>query len=99
MGDLDSTRRDVGRLIQLLRERQGMSQRELSRVVGRSPAYVSKLEAGEHDPSLSRFAALAVALRMNPLECWTVLQIAALLDGHTEGAYSEHSHSTESAGR
>lgn len=75
-----------------------MSQRALSALVGRSPAYVSKLEGGLIDPSLRGFAEVAVALGMSPLEVWTIIRceaaetVTSSCDTHTC-----HSHSQEQA--
>jgi len=51
-----------------LRERRGLSARALSRLAGVSPSYVSKLEAGEIEPSVKIFASLALALGMSSSE-------------------------------
>jgi transcriptional regulator with XRE-family HTH domain len=76
MDNAASPRLEAGTLVSLLRRRRGWSQRQLSHAVGRSPAYLSKVEAGEIDPSLAAFAAIAVALGMNPFEVWTLLRVA-----------------------
>ena len=77
MIDAASPRPGVGSFIALVRARRGMSQRALSRLVGRSPAYLSKLEAGHLDPALSAFGAIAVGLDLNPMEVWVLVRWAA----------------------
>lgn len=76
MDDAGSTRLGAGAFVALLRRRKGMSQRALARQIGRSPAYVSKMESGAIDPSLSAFASIVVALDMNALEVWTIVRVA-----------------------
>jgi transcriptional regulator with XRE-family HTH domain len=72
------SRPGVGDFVALLRRRRKMSQRTLSTLIGRSPAYVHKIETGQLDPSLRGFAAVAMALEMNPLEVWVVMRLAAI---------------------
>jgi transcriptional regulator with XRE-family HTH domain len=78
----------VGALMRVARQRQGMSQRELSLRVGRSPAYVNKLEAGTIEPSFQAVSEVAVALRLTPLETWVLCRIALLRNGHTPAVQS-----------
>jgi transcriptional regulator with XRE-family HTH domain len=52
------------RLKRLRKARKHMSQRELARRAGLSRAYVSRLEIGRHDPTLSTLVKLAKALRV-----------------------------------
>jgi transcriptional regulator with XRE-family HTH domain len=77
------TRPHVGALMRVARQRKGMSQRELSLMVGRSPAYVNKLEAGVIEPSFQAVSEVAVALALTPLETWVLCRIALLRDRHT----------------
>lgn len=70
----------VASVVRAARERQGWSARELSRRVDVSPAYVTKLEAGTVDPSLSRFARLARVLRLSKAEIYYCL----LYEGYKE---------------
>lgn len=63
----------VGDAIRLLRKRQGMSARALSSLSGLSPSYVSKVEAGEMEPSFRAFASMACVLRMTPREIYLVI--------------------------
>jgi transcriptional regulator with XRE-family HTH domain len=48
--------------LKAIRERRKMTQAELAEKVGVSRLYVSRLEAGKHDPPLSRVRAIAKAL-------------------------------------
>lgn len=91
MDDAASTRLCPGTFVSMLRRRRGMSQRALSRLVGRSPAYLSKLEAGDLDPSLSAFAAISVALGMNALEVWTIIRVAGMVSPPCDNANTMHS--------
>lgn len=50
------------------RQQLGMSAAALSKKAGFSPSYVSKLEAGTHDPSFSAFAVLARILKFTDQE-------------------------------
>lgn len=59
----------LGQAIKALRERRtDLSARGLSAACGLSPSYVSKLEAGEIDPSFRAFAKLSLALGMTTAE-------------------------------
>lgn len=58
----------AGEIISMVRARKGWSARELSKRAGLSPSYVTKLEAGEIEPSLKAFSSLAVALNMTTTE-------------------------------
>jgi transcriptional regulator with XRE-family HTH domain len=69
--------------MRIARQRKGMSQRELSLTVRRSPAYVSKLEAGAIEPSFLAVSQMAVALDLNPLETWILCRVALLHDRPT----------------
>lgn len=73
--------------MRVARQRKGMSQRELSLAVSRSPAYVNKLEAGTIEPSFRAVSEVAVALGLNPLETWVLCRVA-LLDRHTPAVSS-----------
>lgn len=63
----------VADAVRFLRERAGVSARELSTQAGLSPAYVGKVEAGHIQPSLRAFAHIAQALKMTPQEIWVVV--------------------------
>lgn len=71
----------TGSLLRAARNRAGLSQRALSLVVGRSPAYVSKVEAGDIEPSFQSVSLLAVVLQLSPLELWVLARVAAH-EGH-----------------
>jgi transcriptional regulator with XRE-family HTH domain len=51
-----------------IRERQRLSQVELARRAGVHQTYISMLELGQREPSLSTVAQLAAALEVDPLE-------------------------------
>jgi len=74
---LDAQVPAVHDFIALARRRRKMSQRTLSARIGRSPAYVSKVEAGQLDPGLRGFAAIVVALELSPMESWILLRLEA----------------------
>lgn len=68
----------VGEAMRIARVRAGLSARELSARAGLSPSYVTKLEAGELEPSLHAFAKIAKAARLTQAEIYfCVLQEAA----------------------
>jgi transcriptional regulator with XRE-family HTH domain len=69
--------------MRVARRRRGWSQRELSMKVGRSPAYVNKLEADAIEPSFVAVSEMAVALGLTPLETWVLCRIALMRNGHT----------------
>ncbi|MFE3443003.1 helix-turn-helix transcriptional regulator [Nocardia sp. NPDC059180] len=53
---------ELGRAVRERRERLGLSQSELARRAGTSQAAISRLEAGEHVPTLNLLDRLAAAL-------------------------------------
>jgi transcriptional regulator with XRE-family HTH domain len=67
----------LGEAIRLLRGKQKMSARKLSAVVGFSPSYINKIEAGEIDPSFKAFAKIAYNLKMSTAEIVYLLNKAA----------------------
>lgn len=67
----------VGALIRRCRERQKISGRTLSASAGLSPSYISKVEAGEIEPSLRAFSKIALVLRMTQQEIWLCVVQAA----------------------
>jgi len=73
----------IGDLLKQKRESLGISARGLSVQVGMSPSYVSKVEAGELDPTLHCFARMASALKMNHYEIAACLAVALQDDGGT----------------
>jgi transcriptional regulator with XRE-family HTH domain len=66
----------VGAFVRLARTRTGKSQRKLSEAIGRSPAYVQKLESGEIEPSFAAMADISTALNLTPLEAWVLLRVS-----------------------
>lgn len=60
-----------------LRTKRGLSGRALSMQAGHCVSYVNKLESGLMEPSLRGFAQVAAALKMTPLEIWTVIMAEA----------------------
>lgn len=54
--------------VRYMRERRGLSAAKLSRLAGKSPSYVTKLERGDLEPSLSAFAAIAEVLEFSDAE-------------------------------
>lgn len=52
----------LGDYIKAYREARGLSQRQLSLASDLSPSYVSKIEAGESEPSFRAFSRLAKTL-------------------------------------
>lgn len=87
----------VGALIRSARLRRGMSQRELSLMVGRSPAYVSKLESDAIEPSFLAVSEVAVVLALSPLETWVLCRVA-LIHSHTRLRESQVTAIAEAAG-
>lgn len=59
--------------IRLLRERAGLSARQLSAAAGLSPAYVNKVESGQIEPSFRAFAKIARQLGMTQREIYLLV--------------------------
>jgi transcriptional regulator with XRE-family HTH domain len=57
-----------GEQIQRLRARRGLTQEQLALKAGLVRVYVTKLEQGEHDPTLTMLVRLAKALRVSVTE-------------------------------
>jgi len=57
-----------GKQLQRLRTRRGLTQEQLAVTVGLSRTFVTRLELGQHDPSLSTLVRLAKALRVSVTE-------------------------------
>ena len=57
-----------GKQIQRLRARRGLTQEQLALKAGLVRVYVTKLEQGEHDPTLTMLVRLAKALRVSVTE-------------------------------
>lgn len=61
----DLNYQDVGVRIQKYRLLRNMTQDELSELIGTDQKYISRLECGYHNPSLSTIVAIAKALRIS----------------------------------
>ena len=57
-----------GQQLQRLRTRHGLTQEQLALKAGLVRVYVTKLEQGEHDPTLTMLVRLAKALRVSVTE-------------------------------
>jgi transcriptional regulator with XRE-family HTH domain len=57
-----------GKQIQRLRARRGLTQEQLALKAGLVRVYVTRLEQGEHDPTLTMLVRLAKALRVSVTE-------------------------------
>ena len=57
------------------RQKSRLSARKLSEAAGLSASYVSKVEAGEIEPSMRAFASIANVLEMNKEEVFAVVKI------------------------
>jgi transcriptional regulator with XRE-family HTH domain len=88
-----SALRTLGALLRARRLRKELSLRELSNRTGVSNAYLSELERGLHEPSLSVLLAIASALDTPLAE---ILVQAGLLDDG-EGAHGSGRWDTEAA--
>jgi XRE family aerobic/anaerobic benzoate catabolism transcriptional regulator len=64
----DSLLSTVGARVRAVRERLGLSRRELSERCGVSERFLAQLEGGEGNISLARFAEVAAALETSPAE-------------------------------
>jgi transcriptional regulator with XRE-family HTH domain len=58
----------IGKSVRKLRIERFMSQADLSRVAGVSPAHLGRLERNEHKPHLSTIRKIAEALGVDPNE-------------------------------
>lgn len=68
----------LGRVLRTVRERHDLSARELSAQAGLSASYVTKLEAGELDPSLKTFGKIAGVLKLTPMEVYFCVVLSAM---------------------
>jgi transcriptional regulator with XRE-family HTH domain len=78
--------RQLGEFIKAQRALNQMSQRELARLADLSDTYLSQLERGRHEPSLSVLRALAESLGIRPDE---LILYAAGVPLRTEPVSSE----------
>jgi predicted transcriptional regulator len=67
-GEAGTVELRVADLVRVCRTRAGLSARQLSSLADLSPSYVTKLEAGELEPSLRSFARIVLALHMTSSE-------------------------------
>ena len=58
----------IGNSVRKLRTERFMSQAELSKVAGVSPAHLGRIERNEHEPHLSTIRKIAKALGVDPSE-------------------------------
>ena len=58
----------IGKSVRRLRIERFMSQADLSKVAGVSPAHLGRIERNEHDPHLSTIRKIAEALGVDPSE-------------------------------
>ena len=58
----------IGKSVRRLRIERFMSQADLSKVAGVSPAHLGRIERNEHDPHLSTIRKIAEALDVDPSE-------------------------------
>ena len=58
----------IGKSVRKLRIERFMSQAELSKAAGVSPAHLGRIERNEHDPHLSTIRKIAEALGVDPSE-------------------------------
>ena len=57
-----------GKQLQRLRSRRALTQEQLAVTAGLSRTFLTRLELGQHDPSLSTLVRLAKALRVSVME-------------------------------
>jgi len=57
-----------GKQLQQLRTRRGLTQEQLAVIAGLSRTFLTRLELGQHDPSLSTLVRLGKALRVSVTE-------------------------------
>lgn len=57
-----------GKQLQRLRTRRGLTQEQLAVTAGLSRTFLTRLELGQHDPSLSTLVRLAKALKVSVME-------------------------------
>ena len=67
----------VGVVLRHARERAGLSARELCARIGALASYVTKVENGDIDPTLSTFSRMAVTLGLNVHEVYFLIVQAA----------------------
>ena len=78
--DMDGKDFDVGGRLRDIRQRAGLSQRELARRLSKPPSFVNKIELLERRLDVLEFIAIARAMEIAPQELLSRI-IAALADG------------------
>lgn len=61
--------------VRKIRELRGLTQAELGELVGKNQGYISKLEAGRMNPTVSALNDLARALAVQPSELFTLPEL------------------------
>lgn len=61
--------------VRKIRELRGLTQAELGELVGKNQGYISKLEAGRMNPTVSALTDLARALAVQPSELFTLPEL------------------------
>jgi transcriptional regulator with XRE-family HTH domain len=74
----------VATAVKYARLRRKLTAKEVSRRAGLSPAYVSKVENGECEPSVRTFGAIAAVLGMTPHEVWVAVMAEAARLSHPD---------------
>lgn len=64
----------LGEILKSVRVRRGLSARQLSAAIGASESYIHKIESGDMNLSLRKFARIAEELELNNLEVRVILQ-------------------------
>lgn len=74
---MKSTENYLSHSLRYARERSGLSASALSRAIGRSPSYVSKVESGDLEASSSALSRMMLVLGLTDLEMRTLTIFAA----------------------
>ncbi len=70
-----------GRIVVLLRERAGLSSRDLAKILDVGYASVARIEAGNNIPTIIQVEAICAALNRAPMKmagCWTPVRVLSL---------------------
>lgn len=70
-------KRDIGRRIQEIRKRQGLSQEDVAGRADISPNYLSRIERGRENPTLDMILKLSDALGAQPRELFETGHLAS----------------------
>jgi transcriptional regulator with XRE-family HTH domain len=71
---MDATRQRIGLRIKSLRRGRGLTQEQVAERTRLSVNYLSRVERGLENPTLDTFLALAGALKVEPLDLFTIEQ-------------------------